>query len=457
MSRLVDMVVLLRGDEPMDARVRRGIQEQVGVRLRVHRIVGQSRTRDGNRWETIARARNEAKQVGDAPWLFFLDDDVVLAPSSVSRLLDGLTKQGDAGALAADYLGESRGASGSAHVAMGAVLFRRSALVPVQFRWEPARCECQCCCDDLRRLGWQIGYLPAARAIHLKGDPFFRHSVGGVRAPDTAESGNGAVAGPTEGRVFTAFDRLHFRKFCTQFLPALRSAGNREPVTAVGCGLYPSQIRSLRGLHIDVWPVLDDGRAVPLRRLEDFQRPLENLHPDTPVAHWDAGDVIIQDRLEPLWQVVRSHPDKILAAREPSGHPHNGAVRAWTLSIRDPEARQRAFQLLASRPFLNGGFAAGTARALLQYLREAQRLLHSPALEGASGGDQIVLNFYCHSDPNRWHEVDETWNYCLHSRRRRETRINERGKAVRKDGTLIRAVHGTANTLRWYPIRHRVR
>ena len=255
-----------------------------------------------------------------------------------------------------------------------------------------------------------------------------------------------------EGRVLAAFDRLHFRKFCTQFVPSLRSSGNREPVTAVAYGLYPSQIRSLRQMNIEVLPVSDDGRAVPVRRIEDFQRPLKDLHPDTPVAYWDAGDVIVQDNLAPLWRMVRSHPDKILAAREPTRHPENRAVRGWTLSIHDPDARRRAFQLLASRPFLNSGFAAGTARCLLEYLREAQRLCNSPALEGTSDwGDQTALNLYCHSDPDRWHEVDETWNYCLYGRRRREMWINDRGRAVRGDGSVIRAVHGTANTLRFYP------
>src|SRR3954462_559182 len=50
---------------------------------------------------------------------------------------------------------------------MGGTLFRRAALDEVRFRWQEKRCECQCCCDDLRRRRWAINYCPAAKARHL--------------------------------------------------------------------------------------------------------------------------------------------------------------------------------------------------------------------------------------------------------------------------------------------------
>src|SRR6202044_2386976 len=115
-----------------------------------------------------------------------------------------------------------------------------------------------------------------------------------------------------------------------------------------------------------------------------------------------------QNRLTALWTLVRSHPGQLLAVREPVAFPRNPAVRAWTMSIHDPQARRRAFPLLSSRPFLNSGFAAGTAQALRAYFREADRLIHSPDLRGSTDwGDQTALNLYCHSDPRRWHEVDQ--------------------------------------------------
>ena len=88
------------------------------------------------------------------------------------------------------------------------------------------------------------------------------------------------------------------------------------------------------------------------------------------------------------------------ASRSPT--PATRPSRAWTLTIRDPAARRRAFDLLSTRPFLNSGFAAGTARTLLAYLREADRLLHSSDLLGtADWGDQTALNLYCYSVAGR--------------------------------------------------------
>ena len=120
------------------------------------------------------------------------------------------------------------------------------------------------------------------------------------------------------------------------------------------------------------------------------------------MAYWDAGDVIFQDRLQGLWDLVSEHPERLLVVEEPESHPENTAVADWTLSIRDPEARRRAFDLLSTRPFLNSGFAAGTAKTLLAYLREADRMLHSADLAGtADWGDQTALNLYCYSAPGR--------------------------------------------------------
>ena len=76
----VDLVVLTRTSELLHRDVERGISSQHDVQIMLHRVVGRARSYDRCRWETISRARNEGKQCGAAPWLMFLDDDVVLAP-----------------------------------------------------------------------------------------------------------------------------------------------------------------------------------------------------------------------------------------------------------------------------------------------------------------------------------------------------------------------------------------
>jgi hypothetical protein len=163
----VDLVVLSRTSELLHHEVERGISSQHDVQILVHRVLGRAQSNEGCRWETISRARNEGKRRGAAAWLMFLDDDVVLAPGCISLLVRELSGRSMYGALAADYLGECRKDSVARHVTMGATLFRREALDQISFRWREERCECQCCCDDLRRLLWAIDYCPSAKARHL--------------------------------------------------------------------------------------------------------------------------------------------------------------------------------------------------------------------------------------------------------------------------------------------------
>ena len=168
----VDLVILSRDLGPLRDDVLRATEAQVGVRTILHRVAGEARPGDANRWETIARARNEAKTRGTTPWVMFLDDDVVLAADCMVTLLRSLQLRPSFAALGADYDGEMAGKlipwEHPPHVGMGAVLFRRSQLDQVVFRWEPDRCECSCCVLDLRAAGHRIGYHPGARAWHRK-------------------------------------------------------------------------------------------------------------------------------------------------------------------------------------------------------------------------------------------------------------------------------------------------
>jgi hypothetical protein len=449
MSVEIDVVVLSRDKSPLRPEIERGLwtQNQDGLEMRLHRVIGAPLPGDSDRWVTIARARNEGLARASSSWVMYLDDDVVLSPSCVRRLLEGLHERPGHAALAADYLGESKAhgpwSRPDPHVAMGATLFRRRALGLIRFRSQPGRCECQCCCDDLRRLGLAIAYLPEARARH---DPIRSngHATGHSHVLSTLSPSRGLT-----GRVLAAFDRRHLERFRRLFLGSLRAFGNEEPVTAVGYGLYPSEQRALaraRGIEL-VSLSASQGRP-PVRRLRDFQNVLARWPEAARVAYWDAGDVVFQGSLGPLWDLVAAHPDRLLAVREPVGYPTNPAVRAWTTSIHDPVFRRQAFALLSSRPFLNSGFAAGTARAMLAYFREADRLLHSPALRGTTDwGDQTALNLYCHTDPNRWQEIAEGWNFCVHDRRHGEVSIGADGRIRSAKGTPIHVAHGNAFSL----------
>jgi hypothetical protein len=461
----IDAMILSRDGGPLPAGVLAGLASQEHVSLTLHVVDGTRRPDEKNRLETITRARNQGSRLGSAPWLLFLDDDVVLAPGCVSILLAGLLERPDHAALAADYLGELEGAGDfaqssrthalplTAHVAMGATLFRREALTYLAFRWEPGRCECLCCCEDLRRAGLGIAYLPAARATHERSTGSDRR-VAPHEPPDPqarASMSGGAVPKAHSPRILTAFDRHHLGRFLSQFLPTLRDSGNEETVTALAYGLWPTEQRSLAAIA-GVEPVFldENGVAPAIRRLHDFQAVVARWPDETPVAQWDAGDVVFQASLEPLWELVRGCPDRILAVREPARHPENRAVAEWTLSIRDPEARRFAFDLLSPRPFVNAGFVAGTAHAMMEFLGEADRLLHSPALIGTSDwGDQTALNLYCHTYPERWKEVPEGWDYTIYQRDQREYGVGADGRFETASGEPIRVVHGNAGTLDW--------
>lgn len=199
MGSVVDVVVLSRSAGPLDPRVQRGLDRQRAVRVVVHRIVGASRPDDLHRYMTIARARNAGKRCGAAPWLLFLDDDVVLDDACIAQLLGELRRRPAYAAIGADYLGERRAGGGAEHVTMGATLFRREALDEITFRYGDDRCECQCCCDDLRQRLWGVDYSSVARAQHLTGES----RPVAPPCPPQLEREN-SVGLPTKSRPFSA-------------------------------------------------------------------------------------------------------------------------------------------------------------------------------------------------------------------------------------------------------------
>lgn len=430
---VVDVIVLTRPHTIPSAAVIDAIRNQRFITTRVHHHVGWPERNDSNRWVTIARARNEMKRYAAGQWIMFVDDDVVLAENCIQVLLDSLKRASSLGAVAADYTGESADPSWNGHVAMGACLFRRKALEAIDFRCTSDRCECWCCCDDLRSLGIGITYCPGAFALHLN---------------QAFESSNKA------GYVLAAFDRRDIQRFELQFLRSLRASGNDEDVLAAVYGLYPSEIRKLEKLkNVHAFPSPPNGQMAPIRRLHSFSEIVTQLPDDTPIAYWDVADVIFQTALKPLWNEVRKHPNQIGAVIEPKSYPDNEIIIPWTFSISDPFYRQQTFHLLKNAPFLNSGFAAGTARAMARYFRDAHRMRFGPELSGSSDwGDQMCLNRYCHLDPNRWRALHQGWNYCIHDRPNGEIWVTPSGEVMSAKIGRVPIAHGNARSLRQFSI-----
>jgi hypothetical protein len=435
----VDIVVLSRSEGPLHPEVDRGIKRQRGVKITVHRVIGQTLPGDSCRWDAIARGRNKGMAQGNAPWLMFLDDDVVLEPVCVATLVRELSRRPVYGALAADYLGQAEPGVMARHVSMGATLFRREALRQINFKWREGTCECQCCCDDLRRLLWGIDYCEAAKARHIR-----RRPVGNCGAERSDSDGKAA-----SGQILAAFNRRDLKPFIDQFLRSLRRSGNKETVIPLALSLYPSEQSRLAQMS-NVKPVfrMDDGRFVARQRLRGFQYILKRMSPKAPVAYWDAGDVIFQASLRPLWELVRQHPNKLLVAQEPVRHPESPTITNWTRGIDDPAMRRKVRALLYPRPWLNAGFVAGNAGALLQYFGTVADWYDKPLLAGANNkGDQLALNVYCHTNPDVWQEIPESWNYCLCRRNPKLVYRREDGRYVDVRGVPIYAIHGNGGTL----------
>jgi hypothetical protein len=233
-----------------------------------------------------------------------------------------------------------------------------------------------------------------------------------------------------------------------RFLGTLRRSGNLESVTAVTYGLYPGERRQLALLpNVRVVEGRHDGHPAQLR-LRDFQAVIEQWPADTPVAYWDAADVLFQAPLAPLWELVQQFPDRLLAATEGIVFAESDGVREWAETITDTSSRASALELLTRSPVINAGFAAGTARAMLRYLRATHDILHSPAFYGSTDwGDQTAMNLYCHSHPDAWQEISDAWNYCLCGHGPRDYRIDLSGRSERLDGHPLYVVHGNGHKL----------
>jgi hypothetical protein len=463
----IDLLFLSRDLSPPRQDVWQSIQGQQGVSIRVIRITGPVRPGDRHSWETIARARNEGKRLASTDFVMLVDDDVVLDRHCVSRLAEGLSRRPAFAALAADSTAVMLEGwdhwDYPRHVGMAAVLFRRERLEAVNFRWEPSKCECQCCCDDLRRTGYAIGYMPGAIAWHRPlrraaapaCAPLSSRSVSARYDAALPETARPRALPDLAGRVLAAFDRNHRRLFARRFIGTLRRAENHETVTAVTYGLRPDERRSLARMPgVEVVAAANDGHPAR-RRLRDFQHVVASWPADTPVAYWDAGDVVFQDRIAPLWNLVRANPDRLLVAAEAIVFQEGNVNWRWVETIDDHDARARSLALLKGRRVFNGGFAAGTAGAMRRYLKEADRLVNSPALFGSTDyGDQTVMNIYCHSRPELCLEIESGWNYTLCGRGSGDYRVRPDGQTERLDREPLHVTHGAAGTLRRWDLVH---
>jgi hypothetical protein len=165
----VDVLTVLGPGRAIREPVLSALENQGDMQLEHYVVEGTPLLPGERRADAIARARNRAKQLGTAHYAMFLDDDVVLPPRGIEKLVYALFFNPHYAAIGINYQKPVQPShSHAVHVAMGAVLFIRPILEQIHFRTEPNKCECYCCCKDIRRMGYLIDYLPGLRAQHLK-------------------------------------------------------------------------------------------------------------------------------------------------------------------------------------------------------------------------------------------------------------------------------------------------
>ena len=164
----VDVLTVLGPGRKILEPVLSALDNQGKVKIQHHIIEGSGPLPGEGRIEAIARARNQAKFMGNAHYVVFLDDDVVLPPFGLEQLAYALFFNHRYAAIGIDYQNVPVNPFWGVHVAMGAVMFLRPILEQIYFRTEPNKCECYCCCEDIRRMGYLIDYLSGVQAKHLK-------------------------------------------------------------------------------------------------------------------------------------------------------------------------------------------------------------------------------------------------------------------------------------------------
>ena len=448
MTYVVDVVVLTRDPSPVRAQVMDALRNQQEVKVIFHQVVGDRRPGDVSRLDAIVRARNVGKKRGDSPFLMFVDDDVVLNNDCIRTLIEGLVVRPSFAGLGADYSLQQRGLRIAQHVTMGATLFRRAAIEEIDFRWEEGRCECLCCCLDLRDRHWGIDYLPQAKAIHMD----INRPCDEVQYPTNCAAHEHDKT--DEGVVLACFNQKHCELFVHQFLTSLRRSGNHERVFVVAIGVNAEQRELLESLGPKVRCMFASPSEVsPARlRLRYFPQMLGNLPSHTPAAYWDAGDVVFQGRLHSLWQRVRRNREKIAAAVEPIGYPENVAVGTWMRSVEHRYFRRTVINQVKAIGMINSGFVAGQAGALIRYFETVKDWYDQPVLRGSTDwGDQVALNLYFALHPQHCEVISDAWNYCLFGRDNVGWTRGQR--LISGAGDNIVVVHGNAKTLHTPPVK----
>ena len=122
----------------------------------------------------IALARNQVKQYASGEFVLMHDNDIILPDGILDRMIDFLQQNANFGAVAVSKKHVPDPAIGKVevvgHVDAGPVMWRTALLHQITYRGyteDCPQCECLGYCEDLRAMGYEVGFLTGVIAEHI--------------------------------------------------------------------------------------------------------------------------------------------------------------------------------------------------------------------------------------------------------------------------------------------------
>ena len=116
-----------------------------------------------------AGARNRVKQHASSPYVLMMDNDIILEPHSIERMVAFLEANNNFAAIGISKHSVPEGSNEvfiQPHIDCAPVLWRLEDLKKVAFEYRN-QCECMAVCEDIRNMGKEIGFLTGIRANHI--------------------------------------------------------------------------------------------------------------------------------------------------------------------------------------------------------------------------------------------------------------------------------------------------
>ena len=121
-----------------------------------------------------AGTRNRVKRFGETKYILAMDNDLILEKDSFSKMVEFLDIHPHFAAIAINKYkrpeGDGEGLI-SNHVDSAPVLWRKEILDKLTYEFRATggiiQCECQTACDDVRKMGYEIGFLTNITCKHI--------------------------------------------------------------------------------------------------------------------------------------------------------------------------------------------------------------------------------------------------------------------------------------------------